>query len=822
MRKPHPEHHQRRSDPASRRRLRNRYQWVFEWLEERMLLATVSGSDLARAVPLSAPTGSTSGSIGQNAPIFFQLNSTSDAQLVAHVSAPGLLTRLSLLDSQGNLLIQSDGESAIDPDDMIDLNVGAETDYLELQSLAGSGTYTLTTELTDSSQPDAPVAVGGTVGSVPPVVTGPLGTTSAVVGTIQNTPLAADPGDGTEDVFTVNQGGDILWRKGDSQAPGSFSAPVTINPGDPSRAIAFVPTQSNDLLASVDLQDNAVSLYAYNGGQFVRVDSLATGALPTQIVAGDLTGNGNTDLVVLDARDGAAAVYLGDGLGGFARGNDVPVGLGASDIALADVDGTGRLDLLVTNQVTGLVTVFSGTGNATFNAPSSYPAGAGSYSLNVAAGDAASVTSDEATAGVAIGTFAQGAAPSLATIDPGTNSFAVLSGLGAGAIANPVPFLTTTPATVVRAGDFTGNGLSDLALLGPDGVTIDLSDGASRFSTSTTYFAGPDPTGLSIADVNGDHNADLLVGDPEGDVLVLMGNGDGTFQSGHIPIPSTPPVSQPAASPGSTQLGPGSNNFPVNSGTVPEFPVQLVALNDGGVQMVLTEELDQADHAAQLFALNETSLALVGSLLVTTLNTTASATLAAGTENQAVVNTSSLLVAPSQGQSVLTTSTSPESKAVPTGPETPVAQGASAPLWARSVLGVDEHFQQFLQDDPAPRPGPQEPVAIGAPTSKPSDPVPGSSLTAGMPHPDRFTAQALDEAIDSLAAIPPSSWRAIEPPAPDAASPAPQVDPRFPDRRGTPGEGQVSTWVSVAIACPLLIHASPLIEALRDRRRAEA
>ena len=100
---------------------------------------------------------------------------------------------------------------------------------------------------------------------MPPLVTGPLATTTtttatAVVGTIQNTPLAADPGDGTEDVFTVNQGGDILWRKGDSQAPGSFSAPVTINPGDPSRAIAFVPTQSNDLLASVDDETIATAI----------------------------------------------------------------------------------------------------------------------------------------------------------------------------------------------------------------------------------------------------------------------------------------------------------------------------------------------------------------------------------------------------------------------------------------------------------------------------------------------------------------------------------------------------------------------------------
>ncbi len=100
----------------------------------------------------------------------------------------------------------------------------------------------------------------------------------------------------------------------------------------------------------------------------------------------------------------------------------------------------------------------------------------------------------------------------------------------------------------------------------------------------------------------------------------------------------------------------------------------MVALNDGDVQMVLTEDLDLADHAAQLRALNETSLALVGSLARrSTLNTTV-ITLAAGTENQAVVNNWSLLVAPFARLGELpTTSTSPESKAVPTGPETPVA-----------------------------------------------------------------------------------------------------------------------------------------------------
>ena len=42
--------------------------------------------------------------------------------------------------------------------------------------------------------------------------------------------------------------------------------------------------------------------------------------------------------------------------------------------------------------------------------------------------------------------------------------------------------------------------------------------------------AGNLPTGLSVHDVNGDGRLDLLVGNEFGDVLILLGNGDGTFQ----------------------------------------------------------------------------------------------------------------------------------------------------------------------------------------------------------------------------------------------------------------------------------------------------
>jgi hypothetical protein len=146
-------------------------------------------------------------------------------------------------------------------------------------------------------------------------------------------------------------------------------------------------------------------------------------------------------------------------------------------------------------------------------------------------GDAAAVVaSDQATAGIAAGTFAPGAPPGLAAADPGTYQLGLLAGLGGGALSNPAAVNTGAPATIVRAGDFSGDGLSDLALLGPDGVTIEGNDGSGVFTPRATYPAGTSPTGLTVADINGDGKLDLLVGNGFGDILVLVGNGDGTFR----------------------------------------------------------------------------------------------------------------------------------------------------------------------------------------------------------------------------------------------------------------------------------------------------
>src|SRR5262249_34468955 len=108
------------------------------------------------------------------------------------------------------------------------------------------------------------------------------------------TPLLADVnGDGTDDTLVVDGHGNILYRQGIPGQPGTFQPPVTVNPGFPSRDIAWVPnTLEGPLLASVDSHDDAVSLYAYRDGVFVRVGSIPTGRLPAQVITADLNRDG--------------------------------------------------------------------------------------------------------------------------------------------------------------------------------------------------------------------------------------------------------------------------------------------------------------------------------------------------------------------------------------------------------------------------------------------------------------------------------------------------------------------------------------------------
>ena len=86
-------------------------------------------------------------------------------------------------------------------------------------------------------------------------------------------------------------------------------------------------------------------------------------------------------------------------------------------------------------------------------------------------------------------------------------------------------------------GDFNGDGHQDLAVISTSSVSVLLGLGDGMFQTAISYDAGSVPTSVAVADFNGDGRADLAVSNRDrrnrlggGEVSVLLGVGDGTFQ----------------------------------------------------------------------------------------------------------------------------------------------------------------------------------------------------------------------------------------------------------------------------------------------------
>ena len=247
------------------------------------------------------------------------------------------------------------------------------------------------------------------------------------------------------------------------------------------------------------------------------------------------------------------------------------------------------------------------------------------------------------------------------------------------------------------------------------------------------------------------------------------------------------------------------------------------------------------EAAAQLVALSETSLDLVGTLLITALNAplvsvlsnAPGATLASVTENLAEVNTSFLLAVPSQGQGrfrPLNTGESGGVEAVETETETPVGQGqgqgAGAPPWVRFVLGVDELIEQlrqenddaFFGDEESTEAGKSAEGDLGDPFSllfpgvaipPANEPAPGPSLGGRSPHVARGDTQVIDAAMSSLWALTPTDAPSIA--AMNAFDAADEV--------GLQSPKPVPVWVPLVLSTTLVIRTSSLAEGLRDRRR---
>jgi hypothetical protein len=272
----------------------------------------------------------------------------------------------------------------------------------------------------------------------------------------------------------------------------------------------------------------------------------------SSVVVADVNRDGKPDLIVTDvvtvcnvycSGDGSANVLLGNGDGTFQPPVTYDSGaFGAIWLAVADLNGDGKLDLVVANSCGGAedcsaaVSVLLGNGDGTFQPPIVYGSNVGGAQF-VALADINGDGKLDMLVAYAI------------SCEVCQSSTGVLLGNGDGTFQPTIIYSGVGGGTVTVA-DVNGDGKPDLLVTsgcisnsncGNGTVGVLLGKGDGTFQSAVAYYSGGyQADSVAIADVNGDGKPDLLVANgcflantdcEDNPVGVLLGNGDGTFQT---------------------------------------------------------------------------------------------------------------------------------------------------------------------------------------------------------------------------------------------------------------------------------------------------
>jgi hypothetical protein len=287
------------------------------------------------------------------------------------------------------------------------------------------------------------------------------------------------------------------------------------------------------------------------------VDYNTGGYDPAGVAVADVNGDGIPDMIVANIRRnltdqiyGASNVgaMLGNGDGTFQP--VVTYLSGGSDllsVTVADVNNDGKLDILVGNGCTiisegicsaeGGAGVLLGNGDGTFRPAVNY--GSGGFALYQMKVVVADVNGD----GKADLVTLNGCASSCDPIGPPQGSVGVLLGNGDGTFQKSVAYATggyfanslavsdlnrDRRLDVVVTNNCGDSNIGGCTIPGPVGVLLGNGDGT--FQSAVPYASGGQgPSSVAVADVNSDGEPDLVVAG--GVVGVLLGRGDGTFSA---------------------------------------------------------------------------------------------------------------------------------------------------------------------------------------------------------------------------------------------------------------------------------------------------
>ncbi|HEY3971571.1 MAG TPA: FG-GAP-like repeat-containing protein [Candidatus Sulfotelmatobacter sp.] len=236
-----------------------------------------------------------------------------------------------------------------------------------------------------------------------------------------------------------------------------------------------------------------------------------------RVAVGDFNHDGNPDLAISSTYN-QVAVFLGNGDGTFSGPTIYNLTFYVTgSVAVGDFNHDGKLDLAVVGGDTsgnGLA-FLSGNGDGSFNPPVYFQTTLGGASIVAVARD----FNHDHNLDLFVG---------------GNGSSQVLLGDGKGNFQNGQ--LESVYGDGVAVGDFNSDGNLDVASTQPypyynsTGVSILLGNGDGTFQSPLAYSGMEEPYAIAAGDFNGDKKLDLAIGDYLfNTVVILQGNGNGTF-----------------------------------------------------------------------------------------------------------------------------------------------------------------------------------------------------------------------------------------------------------------------------------------------------